>query len=101
MTLFYINSDENSLVEEEYKLKGETKKEQVEELVAVLSNADHNVNYHATIPQEAPVEAIRVKEKQVELVFADGYKGLQKGREAQSVCFGYLTTLMRLCPFCL
>ena len=81
MTLFYINSDENSLVEEEYKLKGETKKEQVEELVAVLSNADHNVNYHAAIPQEAPVEAIRVKEKQVELVFAEGYKNLQKGRE--------------------
>ena len=32
ITLYYVNSDENSLVEEEYNLKTETKQEQIEEL---------------------------------------------------------------------
>ena len=81
VTLYYINSDENSLVEEEYTVKAESKQEQVEELIEVLSNADHNVNYHAAIPKDVPVEKIRMREKQVELVFAEGYKNLQRGRD--------------------
>ena len=81
MTIYYINSDENTLVEEEYLLKAETKEEQIKEVLSVLSNADHNVNYHATIPAEAPVHKFRVRDKQVDLIFGDEYSNLSKGRE--------------------
>lgn len=81
MTLYYINSDENNLVEEEYYLKTETKEEQVHELLEALSNADHNVNYHSAIPTDVPLETYRIREKHVELVFGEGYSKLPKGRE--------------------
>lgn len=81
ITLYYINSDENNLVEEEYYLKTETKDEQVKELLEVLSNADHNVNYHSAIPKDVPLESYRIREKHVELVFGEGYSKLPKGRE--------------------
>lgn len=81
MTIYYVNSDENALVQDEYHLLAEGTEEQIQELLEVLGNADHNVNYHAAIPENIGVKEFRLRNSQVEVVFEEEYYNLSKGRE--------------------
>lgn len=81
INIYYVNSDENALVQDEYFLKAEELESQVEEALAVLKDADHNVNYHSAIPENVPVEEFRIRNRQVDLVFGKAYEELPKGRE--------------------
>ena len=53
MNIYYINADNTALVQDEYRLKAESTEEQIIEVMDVLMDADHNVNYHAAIPESA------------------------------------------------
>ena len=81
ITIYYINSDENALVQEEYTLLAETKEDQIMEVMSVLMDADHNVNYHSAIPEGVVAEQFRVKERQVDLIFSEQYLDIPKSRE--------------------
>ena len=81
ITIYYINSDENALVQEEYQLSAETKEEQIMELMAVLMDAEHNVNYYSAIPEGVIAEQFRVKDRQVDLIFSEAYLEIPKARE--------------------
>ena len=81
ITIYYVNSDENALVQEEYKLIAETKEEQIMELMSVLMDADHNVNYHSAIPEGVVAEQFRAKDRQLDLIFSEEYLEIPKARE--------------------
>ena len=81
ITIYYINSDENALVQEEYQVSAETKEEQIMELMSVLMDAEHNVNYHSAIPEGVVAEQFRVKDRQVDLIFSEAYLEIPKARE--------------------
>lgn len=81
ITIYYINSDENALVQEEYQVSAETKEEQIMELMSVLMDAEHNVNYHPAIPEGVVAEQFRVKDRQVDLIFSEAYLEIPKARE--------------------
>ncbi len=81
MMIYYVNADENALVQEEYKLMAETTEEQVKEVMAVLMDADHNVNYHSAIPNGVVAEQFRFRDKHVDLIFSENYAEIPKSRE--------------------
>lgn len=81
MTIYYISAEENALVQEEYKLMAENTEEQIKEVMAVLMDADHNVNYHSAIPEGIIAEQFRLRDRQVDLIFSEGYAEIPKARE--------------------
>jgi len=81
MTIYYVSAEENALVQEEYKLMAETTEEQIKEVMAVLMDADHNVNYHSAIPEGIIAEQFRLRDRQVDLIFSEGYAEIPKARE--------------------
>lgn len=81
MTIYYVNSDENALVQEEYNLLAVDTKPQIEEILTAMKDADHNVNYHSAIPEELEVKEFRYRNKRLDLVFSEEYNSIQKGRE--------------------
>ena len=81
MTIYYVNSDENALVQEEYNLMAVDTKPQIEEILTAMKNADHNVNYHSAIPEELEVKEFRYRNKRLDLVFSEEYNSIPKGRE--------------------
>ena len=81
MTIFYLNSDENTLVQDEYVLVAEKTTDRIEEVLQAIQNAEHNVNYHAPIPETVEIKEYRYRNRQLDLVFKEGYNSIPKGRE--------------------
>lgn len=81
MNIYYINADNTALVQDEYRLKAESTEEQIIEVMDVLMDADHNVNYHAAIPEGVIAEQFRVIDKHVDLIFSENYNDIPKARE--------------------
>jgi len=81
MSLFYLNSDENALVQDEYFLMAEDTEAQIEEVLAAMQEANQNVNFHAAIPKDVTVKEFRFRNKQLDIIFNEAYNSLPKGRE--------------------
>lgn len=81
MTVYYVNIDENALVQDQYYLQAESTAKRVDEVIKAMQDAEHDVNHHAAIPENVPVKEIRLRNKQVEVVFGEQYNNLPKGRE--------------------
>lgn len=81
MSIYYVNADENTLVQEEYLLKAEDTTVQIEEVLSAIQDAEHNVNYHAAIPNDVEVKEFRFRNRQLELVFSENYNEISKSRE--------------------
>ena len=81
MMIYYLNSDENALVQDEYLLKAEDTKERIEEVLTAMQETSQNVNYHAPIPNEVTVIEFRYRNRQLDIVFDESYNSLPKARE--------------------
>lgn len=80
--LYYINSEENALVQEEYFL---LEKEDVEiaatELIEELQNPQNSKDILPSIPQSVVLEEIHLNGERMELGFNEEYKKLGKSEE--------------------
>lgn len=81
MSIYYVNSDENTLLQEEYQLLSEGTREQVEEVLSIMMDAGHNMNYRSALPKGIQVKEFRFRNTQLDLIFGEEYNSIPKGRE--------------------
>ena len=80
MNIYYINPDASALVECEYDLAEGTAEERVKEIIKALYSPEDR-SLQSAIPSGVEVEAFRLKDHKLELVFNQEYSKIPKSTE--------------------
>lgn len=80
MNIYYIDTDANALVECEYELKETKVDERIKEIIHELYSSKEK-NLQSSIPAGVEIEAYRIQNRRVELVFNDAYLDISKSAE--------------------
>lgn len=81
MSVYYVDVDENELVQAEYMRTSTEVIKSVEELIEALENPDDPKKFSSAIPENVEIEDFRINGKQLELVFSEEYYEMNKSRE--------------------
>lgn len=80
MNVYYINPDASALVECEYDLIATTAEEKVKEVITALYNPEDR-DLQSAIPSDVEVEAFRLENRKLQLVFNQSYLKVPKSAE--------------------
>lgn len=81
MNILYVNVERNALVQEEYLRKEEDLEASIQEVIKALKNPESEKEVKSAIPKGVKIDAFRVKDKYLELVFNEEYLQMNKSSE--------------------
>ncbi len=81
MNIYYLNPDENALVQEEYFRRATDGEEAVKEVLKALKNPKDTEDFQTTIPDSVKVEQFQLQNQILELTFNKDYSKLTRSSE--------------------